>query len=215
MKPRAAQAGATQPRRGIDWIAERREGTLTINAGQESYQHDDPRVRQLSALQFDTPTAWTGTRHDAYTFRFAMAHLQTDRPRALYIAFDETDDWAHDGRYDLTLDAIHRTDARLAELWAWIQADPEYRNQTTMIVTVDHGRGRTPQDWRDHGAAVPGAEEMWIGCFGPAVRARDQLRDHGVIQQRQVAATVAAALDLDFRTAVPDAAPSIAQCIAQ
>jgi hypothetical protein len=131
----------------------------------------------------------------------------------LYVSFGETDDWAHDGRYDRTLDALHRTDARLGELWAWLQADPEYRDRTTLVVTVDHGRGRTPEDWRSHGAHVAGAHEMWLGCFGPAVRARGELGDHPVIEQRQVAATLAAAVGKDFRTAAPDAAPPIAACV--
>lgn len=33
-------------------------------------------------------------RYDYLTFRFAMAHLATHRPRVLVLAFDETDDWA-------------------------------------------------------------------------------------------------------------------------
>ncbi len=197
----------------FNWIAESREGAIAINAGFEAYAADDPDVRQLSALQFDTPTPWSGARHDVYTHRFAMAHLSRFRPRALYLAFDETDDWAHDGRYDLTLDALHRTDARLGQLWAWLQADPDYRDRTTLVVTVDHGRGRTIKDWTSHGADVAGAEEMWLGCFGPRVKARAELRDHPPIEQRQVAATVAEAVDRDFRSAVAAAAPAIAPCL--
>ncbi|HXG90370.1 MAG TPA: hypothetical protein VNJ02_18750 [Vicinamibacterales bacterium] len=197
----------------FNWISERREGTIAINAGFEAYAHDDPRVRQLSAVQFDTPTPWSGARHDVYTFRFAMAHLETHRPQVMYVAFDETDDWAHDGRYDLTLDALNRTDARLGELWSRLQADPEYRDQTTLILTVDHGRGRTTKDWTSHGADVAGADEMWLGCFGPAVRDRGELHDHAALQQRQVAATVAAAIGKDFRTAAAEAAPPIGRCV--
>lgn len=197
----------------FNWIAERQEGTIAINAGYQSYEHDDARVRQLSAMQFDTLTPWGGARHDVYTFRFGMAHLATYRPLVTYLAFDETDDWAHDGRYDMTLDALHRSDARLSELWSWLQADPEYRDHTTLIITVDHGRGRTPADWKSHGADVAGADEMWLGCFGPGVQARGELRDHPVFEQRQVAATLAAAVGQDFQSAVPEAAPPIAACL--
>lgn len=196
----------------FNWIAERTEGTIAVNAGFEAYRSEDPTIAQLSALQFDTPTPWSGARHDVYTHRLAMAHLVRHRPRVLYVAFDETDDWAHDGRYDLTLDALHRTDARIGELWAWLQADPTYRGRTTLIVTVDHGRGRTPKDWTSHGADVAGAEEMWVGCFGAGVRERGELRNHPPIEQRQMAATVAAAVGHDFRVAVPAAAPAISAC---
>jgi hypothetical protein len=196
----------------FNWIAERQEGGITVNAGFEAYSTDDPYLAQLNALQVDTATPWASVRHDVYTHRFAMAHLARHRPRVLYVAFGETDDWAHDGRYDQTLEALHRTDARIGELWGWLQADPVYRDRTTLLVTVDHGRGRTAKDWTSHGAAVPGAEEMWIGCFGAAVGRRGELRDHPPIGQRQVAATVAAAVGHDFRVAVPAAAPAIAEC---
>ena len=80
-------------------------------------------------------------------------------------------------------------------------------------MTVDHGRGRTTKDWTSHGADIAGAEELWLGCFGPNVRARGELRDHPAIEQRQVAATVAAAVGKDFRSAVAEAAPPIAACV--
>jgi hypothetical protein len=198
----------------FDVIAEREPGAITINAGYEGFDHPDPEIRALSALQFLTPTGFHGARHDVYTFRFGLAHLQTARPRVLYLAFDETDDWAHQKRYDLVLDALHRTDAQLEQLWTWLQADPEYRDTTTLIVTVDHGRGRTPADWANHGAEIDGAQETWIGCFGPGITLRGEATSTGPLYQRQVAATIAAILGRDFRTAVPDAAPPIATCVA-
>jgi hypothetical protein len=45
------------------------------------------------------------------------------------------------------------------------------------------------------------------------VQARGELRDHPVIEQRQVAATLAAALGKDFRSASSGAAPPIAACL--
>ncbi len=111
----------------------------------------------LSRLQLETPTPWDSVRHDVYTFRFAMDHLAAARPRALYLALGETDDWAHDGRYDRVLETYARTDAYLRELWTWLQADPEYRDRTHLLITTDHGRGRTTKDWRNHGAKVEGA----------------------------------------------------------
>ncbi|MEZ5294324.1 MAG: alkaline phosphatase family protein [Vicinamibacterales bacterium] len=196
----------------FNYIAESQEGAIAINAGYERVEGADGDVRLLSDLQFLTPTGFEGARHDVYTFRFAMAHLQSARPRVLYLAFDETDDWAHQKRYDLVLDALHRTDRQLEQLWTWLQNDAGYRGRTTLIVTVDHGRGRSPSDWMDHGEEVAGAEETWLGCFGPSVSDRGERRDGDVVEQRQVAATVAALAGRDFRTAVPSAAPPIEWC---
>lgn len=194
-------------------ISEREEGAITINAGYEDFDHPDPEIRTLSALQHLAPTGFDGARHDVYTFRFGLAHLQTARPRVLYLAFDETDDWAHQKRYDLVLDALNRTDRQLEQLWTWLQGDPEYRGRTTLVLTVDHGRGRRADDWTDHGASTAGAEETWVGCFGATVTARGESRDQTVRSTRQIASTVAAVLGRDFRTAVPDAAPPIPACL--
>ena len=68
----------------FDAIVEHTSGALTVNAGYEAFDHPDPAVRELSALQFQTPTAWDSVRHDVYTFRLAMAHL-TERPSARHV----------------------------------------------------------------------------------------------------------------------------------
>jgi hypothetical protein len=128
----------------FDAILEHEEGTLTTNTGFEAYDHSDPQVRALSDAQFATPTPWDSVRHDYYTFQLAMAHLRTSRPRLLYIGLGETDDWAHDGRYDRVLATYGRTDAWLQELWTWIQDDPDYRHRTHLLLTTDHGCASPP-----------------------------------------------------------------------
>ena len=197
----------------FNWIAEREEGAITINAGYENFDHPDPEMRTLSTLQHLTPNGFHGARHDIYTFRFAMAHLQTEKPRVLYLAFDETDDWAHLKRYDLVLDTLHRTDVQLEQLWNWLQSDPQYRGKTTLILTVDHGRGRTPADWIDHGKDVVGAHETWLGCFGPTVTARGEMTAGDTLYQKQIAGTIAALLGRNLAAAVPGAAAPIPACV--
>jgi len=197
----------------FNYIAEREEGAITINAGYEDFDDPDPEMKTLSALQHLTPNGFHGARHDIYTFRFGLAHLRTAKPRVLYLAFDETDDWAHLKRYDLVLDTLNRADRQLEQLWNWLQSDPEYSGRTTLILTVDHGRGRTPADWTDHGAKVDGAEETWLGCFGPGVIARGESADPAPLYNRQVAGTIAALLGRDFRTAVPEAGAPVDLCV--
>ena len=94
-----------------------------------------------------------------------------------------------------------------------LQSDPEYRGHTTLILTVDHGRGRTIADWTDHGQKTDGAEETWLGCFGPGVTSRGESHEPGPILNRQVAGTIAAILGRDFRSAVPEAGAPIAACV--
>ena len=129
------------------WIAEHEEGATTVNAGLQAYDHPDHDVQVLSDWQFQARTPWDGTRHDAYTLRFARAHLATYHPRLLWIALDETDDWAHDGRYDRVLDTLARVDAALGDLWTWLQSQDQYpvaRRRSSSPPTMAAAAGLTP-----------------------------------------------------------------------
>src|SRR4029450_12353559 len=123
-------------------------------------------------------TPWQPFRHDVYPFRLALAHLKSARARAMYIALGETDDWAHDGRYDRVLETYARTDGFLQELWTWLQSDAESPDRTLLLITTDHGRGHDVKEWRDHGAKVEGAQDVWIAVAGPGVSKRGEWRDH-------------------------------------
>ena len=193
------------------WIVAHEEGAVTVNAGFDAYDHPDAAVSALSAQQFETPTPWNTVRHDFYTFHLAMAHLATHRPRVLYLALGETDDWPHDGRYDRVLDALERTDGYLRELWEFLQSDEQYRDNTAIIVAVDHGRGNTTSDWRGHGGDVEGAQYVWMAFVSPALTLRGEWTDHTTLYQNQVAATLTRFLGLDFSQLNPNAGRPIPQ----
>ena len=146
---------------------------------------------------------------DAATHAATLRLLRDRRPRALFVGFGATDDVAHKGRYDLTLDAAHAVDRFAGELWAAAQAMPEYRGRTTMILVADHGRGRTAHDWTDHGKDVPGSDEMWMAVIGPGLSALGEHRGGAEVLLAHTAATVAAAVGLDYQSDVKRAAPAL------
>ena len=104
-------------------IGEHDPGSIVINAGYRNYDgpHTSARMRYLSALQFEMLTPWTEERHDYITFEMALEYMRVAKPRVLHIAFDETDDWAHDKRYNRVLDAIGYLDRCLFKLWETIE----------------------------------------------------------------------------------------------
>ena len=103
------------------------------------------------------------------------------------------------------LDALHRTDNELKELWTWLQSDPEYRDNTVLVVTVDHGRGHTTKDWSDHGKKVTRANETWMVAVGPDWPRRGEWVNAPDGLTNQIAATLAKAVGQDFQSAVPGA----------
>lgn len=192
-------------------IATNKPGNFLINAGYKAYDSDDRETALLSRIQTQTLSPWNGVRFDYYTTRFAQAHLRKHRPRAIYVALDETDDWAHDKKYERVLDALKQSDDFLKELWEFLQADPAYRNKTSIIITADHGRGSTPRDWSDHGEDVPEAQYIWMAFISPNVRRRGEWKDSETIYQNQVAATLSRFLDLDYIEQNPEAGRPVTQ----
>ena len=186
-------------------IAEHREGATFVNAGQQIVAVPRTPLDQLNAWQFDAAPPWESVRFDVFTFTAAMAHLAAARPRLLFLSFDETDDWAHDGRYDRVLDAYARTDRYLRKLWEWIESQPDYRNRTHLLITTDHGRGRTAKDWRDHGEKVAGAEDVWIALVSPGLSRRGEWKNHPPLFTNQVAATLARWLGVNWKEIRPNA----------
>ncbi|MBC7563262.1 MAG: alkaline phosphatase family protein [Gemmatimonadaceae bacterium] len=167
-----------------------------------------PREVLLRELFATTVRYWPDNNWDALTHQAAMDHLAVRKPHVLFIGYGETDEWAHAGRYDLYLRSVHQVDAYLAQLWAQVQSDPQYRDRTTLIVTTDHGRGDGPK-WRDHGKDVVGAENIWMAVLGPDTPALGARSNIPVVRQAQVAATIAALLGTDWQAAEPRAAPPI------
>lgn len=189
------------------WIASREAGGVTTNAGFKAYEHPDALIRHLSAMQFETPTPWNNVRHDHYTFRFAMAHLEMHRPVVLHLALGETDDWAHDRRYDRVLEALHRSDAYLRELWTWLQSQDDYRGKTTILFATDHGRGDFSANWMHHNGNLEGAAFVWLAAAGAGVKPRGEITPPAPLGNNQVAATLAWTLGHDYRASFPAAGP--------
>jgi hypothetical protein len=166
------------------------------------------RERAINELATDLPAHWSYGPVDAPIVYAALETLRTSKPRVLYILLGETDEWAHQGRYDLYLDAAYRTDGFIRRVWETVQSLPDYKDTTTLLVTTDHGRGATTSDWNDHGKKVPAAESTWILALGPGVAALG-VRESVTVTTSQFAATIAAAVGEDFRRASPNAAPAL------
>lgn len=133
--------------------------------------------------------------------------MNTAMPKVLFIGYGETDEYAHSGRYDLYLRSAQQVDRYLSQLWSRFQADPRTRNKVTLLISTDHGRG-WGVEWTDHGEEVNGAEYIWSAAIGPDIGALG-VRRNSPTQQAQMAATIAAALGKDWRSAEPQAAVAL------
>lgn len=166
------------------------------------------RERDINTLARDLPVFWGYGTLDAPMVYAAVEAMRTSAPRIVYVMLGEGDEWAHEGRYDLYLDATARADAFIARLWETAQSLDAYRGTTALIVTTDHGRGATVATWSDHGRDVPAAETTWFAALGPGIAPLGNRR--GVtVTTSQLAATIAALVGEDFRAASPGAAAAL------
>jgi hypothetical protein len=166
------------------------------------------RERAINDMAEDLPPMWAGAPFDAPIMHAAFECLKTRKPRVLYVMLGETDEWAHENRYDLYLDSAWRGDRFIRRLWDAAQSMPEYKGRTALVVGVDHGRGATAKDWTDHGRKVPAAERTWMAVMGAGVEPLG-VRQAVTVTTAQIAATVAALLGEDFHAAVPKTAPAL------
>jgi hypothetical protein len=150
---------------------------------------------------------------DTMNYFSAREFIKAERPKVFFLSFIQTDTYAHESKYSLTLGAIRRADRFLEGLWKTLQAIPQYRGKTSMIVTTDHGRGEAER-WVTHGAAIQGSDDAWIAIFGPDTPPAGEVKTRQTLVLGQVAATIAALLGEDYRAAAPSAAPPIWDAIA-
>lgn len=202
-KGKVAAFGAWEVFRSI--FNEKRCG-FVVNTGYEPLEGvpATPELALLNTLKSKTPRVWSDESFDPLPFYTAIEYLKVKKPRVLFIGLGETDDWAHMGAYPEYLNAIHRDDAYLEELWALVQSMPEYHDKTTLMVMPDHGRGRGML-WGLHAWPVPGSGQTWMAFLGPDTPARGERKLVAPVSENQVAATMAALLGEDYEASVPKA----------
>lgn len=194
----------------VSAILNRERCGFYVNGGYEPVTEGKitPQQELLNRLKAELPPNCRKGDYDALLFYSALEYLTANRPRVFYIAFDEIDEWGHEGRYRDYLDSTRRTDRLIGALWQTVQSMPGYRDRTTLIVATDHGRG-SGAEWKGHGEKIAGAQNVWVAAIGPGVPPLGERTNTEPLTLAQVAATVAAAIGEDYRAAVPQAAPAI------
>ncbi|GGG78700.1 alkaline phosphatase family protein [Edaphobacter dinghuensis] len=164
-----------------------------------------PRLDLLNHLKAETPRIWDDETFDAPTFYTSLEYLEAKHPRLFYLSLGETDDWAHAGNYGRYLKAANRVDIYLQRLWEFVQANPDYRGHTTLILLTDHGRGDAPVEWKSHGQKVPASKYIFIAAMGPGIPRNREVVSGKPVTQNQIAATVAKLVGKDWNRETPAA----------
>jgi hypothetical protein len=191
------------------YILNKSRSGIKMNSGYENMQEDNEMQSLVNKVENEEVYDKTETRQDELTFITAKEYIRRFQPSVVYLGFGETDEMAHKGRYDLYLEKAAEIDKMIGELWHWVQSTPGYKDNTTFIITTDHGRGRSAANWSNHGFFVKGSSQTWLAVIGPNITPLGEMKDEEQIYQKQIAQTIANLLGENFQNDKP-VAPAIA-----
>lgn len=195
-------------------IVNRDRSKVPINAGFESAKWPElsDKAKWLNELQKDIPSPWHNVRLDAFTVGFTEEYILAHQPKVIYVALGETDDFAHQGNYPEYLRGANRSDQFIKTLWELLQSIEQYKDNTNLVITVDHGRGDSAASWQHHASPVAvkgylnglsqykngiaGADQIWLAAMGPDIKKLGEMRNTADVTLSQVAATSLRLLDL-------------------
>ena len=156
-----------------------------------------PQLQLVERMMEGMPHYWSSEHFDAFTFAYAIETLRMDHPKVMWISFGDCDEWGHSRKYDLYLDGTKGTDAFIRDIYEACEADRFYRGKTTYLITCDHGRG-LGNEWANHGGSTKGSEATWLMLLGKGIEAQGEVSECGPFYTKQVAATIASILGIDF-----------------
>jgi hypothetical protein len=192
-------------------LNEQRSG-INVVAGFDSCGGQTPTEKEklINAMLKNSYKPWGEEEClDVFTHYAAMENLKTKKPKVMYIAYGETDEWAHGGQYKNYLDAARQVDEWIKEIWNIVQADPRYRNNTNIFITTDHGRGDTKKSqWTSHGESIPDSHEIWFAAVGAAIAPKGEMKNNFQVYQQQFAQTFAKLMGYNFTAGHP-VAPAV------
>ena len=185
------------------YILNTKRSGLYVSADMDTLKFDNKELQLINDMQL-LSTKPIGVKPDVFTYFAAREYLKSFKPKVLYIAFDETDDFAHAGMYDQYLSSAHAEDAMIADLWRTVQSLPGYHDKTTLIITCDHGRGdKIKEEWKHHGQKIEDAGQIWVAALGPDTKPTGEIKTNIQLYQAQLATTLAALLGYDFKPVHP------------
>lgn len=181
-------------------ILNKKRSRLPSSLGYEAFQPDSSQDSEIIRSTQESVTDKANTRFDLLTFLTAKDYIEHHKPKLVLISFGETDQFAHQRKYDLYLQQVNNFDKMLAELWYYVQTDPFYKGKTTFLITTDHGRGKYSSTWYKHGILTRGSGDLWFAAIGPGIAPEGEMKSPARICQKQIASTVADLLGEEFTT---------------
>lgn len=183
------------------YILNRNRNGLNINSGYEQMQNESNNegLDVINKFQEKSIMNENATRYDILPFSMTKEFIVTNNPRVIVLALGETDDFAHQKRYDLYLQQTNQVDKMIGELWNLVQTTPCYKNNTNFLITTDHGRGNSTKHWSEHGYFISGSSQTWLAMMGPSIKPLGERTDNLQLYSKELAETIANLVGKNFK----------------
>lgn len=132
----------------------------------------DPRVQSsLKAAIANFVHGGGPTSGDELTFFMTREVMRKFAPSVLTVVFSDVE-VAHFGSFAMHLAGIRNVDRLAFQLWQEVQANPEYRDKTTMVIMPEFGRdpdGSSTNGFFNHRANEESTRDAWMMALGAGV----------------------------------------------
>ena len=132
----------------------------------------DPRVLGTIKTAIATFVESGGpTSGDELTYLVSREVMRKFAPRLLVVIFSDVE-VAHFGSYAMHLAGIRTADRLAYQMWQEVEANPEYRGKTTLLVLPEFGRdpdGSTTNGFFNHRANEESTRNTWMMALGTGV----------------------------------------------
>jgi hypothetical protein len=132
----------------------------------------DPRARtSIEAAISGFVHSGGPTSGDELTFFMTREVMRKFSPRVLVVALSDVEA-AHFGSYAMHLSGIKTADRLAWQLWQEVEANPEYKGRTTMLILPEFGRdpdGSSTNGFFNHRANEDSTRDTWMMALGAGI----------------------------------------------
>ncbi|MES2809615.1 MAG: sulfatase [Bacteroidota bacterium] len=110
-----------------------------------------------------------GYRSDDTTYVHTINIMKKYHPNLMLVNLKDADVGGHINNWKAYLKGIQTTDVQVRGIYDQIQADPIYKDKTTLIITNDHGRNTdgVADGFVSHGCGCDGCRHIEFFAIGP------------------------------------------------
>ena len=141
-----------------------------------AYPLPDPGHQYPHRFQASVDDRFNGEKADDKTWSELQLVLQQHHPSLVFVQLAGIDLAVEKGYgWSGYLTAITKADRVIGQLWDYVQHDPQYQDQTTLIVTASHGRDE--RLWEKVGGISDGCRHVFVLAVGPDIRQGTEIAD--------------------------------------